>query len=160
VSAATLSFTGGHSPLITRRFLRAICRVLIGVLLLAQLAVSAYACPALQSAAMPTPSTAARDGDASDAAIAATDRQAPDCDGMAAGTMDSDLANLCAEHCHHGQQSDQAATLSVPVALLTALYVAPLAAQPEIRPRPAADAASALVAASPPHAILHCCFRI
>jgi hypothetical protein len=147
----------------TRRFLRAICRALVGVLLFAQLAVSAYACPALSSAAMsamPMPSTAARDGDSSDAAMAAADQQAPDCDGMAAGTMDPDLANLCAEHCHHGQQSDQAATLSVPAALLTALYLAPLAAQPKIRPRPAADATSALVAASPPHAILHCCFRI
>jgi hypothetical protein len=145
----------------TRRFLRAICRALVGVLLFAQLAVSAYACPTLSPAATPTmPSTAARDGDSSDAAMAATDRQAPDCDGMAAGTMDPDLANLCAEHCHHGQQSDQAATLSVPAALLTALYLAPLAAQPKIRLLPAADATSALVAASPPHAILHCCFRI
>jgi len=147
----------------TRRFLRAICRALVGVLLFAQLAVSAYTCPALSSeatSAMPTPSTAARDGDSSDAAMAATDRQSADCDGMAAGTMDPDLANLCAEHCHHGQQSDQAATLTVPAALLTALYLAPLAAQPKIRPRLAADATSALVAASPPHAILHCCFRI
>jgi len=160
VSATTLSFTGGHSPLITRRFLRVICRVLIGVVLFAQLAVSAYACPALLSAAMPMASTAARDGDSNDAAMAATDRQTPDCDAMAAGTMDPDLANLCAEHCHHGQQSDQAATLTVPVALLTALYLAPVAAQPKIRPRLAADATSALVAASPPHAILHCCFRI
>jgi hypothetical protein len=147
----------------TRQFLRAICRALVGVLLFAQLAVSAYACPALSSAAMsamPMPSTAACDGDSSDAAMAATDRQAPDCDGMAAGTMDPDLANLCAEHCHHGQQSDQAATLSAPAALLTALYLAPLASQPKIRLRPAADATNALVAASPPHAILHCCFRI
>jgi len=144
----------------TRRFLRVICRVLIGVVLFAQLAVSAYACPALPSAAMPTSASAARDGDASDAAMATTDRQAPDCDAMAAGTMDPDLANLCAEHCRHGQQSDQAATLTVPAALLTALYLAPPAVQPEIRPRPAADATSALVAASPPHAILHCCFRI
>ncbi len=89
----------------------------------------------------------------------AADLQMADCAGMA-GPMDPEFANLCAEHCHHGQQSDRAATLTVPAALLTALYITPLAPEPAVAPRPAADTTSALAAASPPLAILHCCFRI
>ena len=81
------------------------------------------------------------------------------CEDMA-GPMDPDFANLCAEHCHHGQQSNQSATLTAPAALLNALYIAPLASEPLFAPRPAAAVANALVAASPPLAILHCCFRI
>lgn len=141
----------------TRQFLRTICRALIGVVLFAQLAVSAYACPGLSLAAgmkMQMASAAA-----SDAAMATADGQAPNCEDMA-GPMDPAFANLCAEHCHHGQQSDQAATMTVPAALLNALYVTPQAAEPAAPPRPAADATSALVAASPPRTILHCCFRI
>lgn len=73
--------------------------------------------------------------------------------------MDPTFANLCAEHCHQGQQSDHAATLTVPAAMLIALYTTRLASEPAALPRPAADATSAMVAASPPLAILHCCFR-
>ena len=147
-----------------RQFLRTVCRALVGVVLFAQLAVSAYACPGLASAAsmkmqMAAAAAAAPDGGSSDAAIATSDRQAPNCEGMA-GPMDPEFANLCAEHCHHGQQSDRTATLTVPAALLKPLYVTPLAPQPVVAPRPAADTTSALVAASPPHTLLHCCFRI
>ena len=144
----------------TRHFLREGCRALIGVLLFAQLAVAAYACPALLPAARlqapieSTAVTAVTDGNPASAALPV--QQAMDCSDMA-GPMDTQFANLCAEHCHHGQQSDQAATLNVPAALLTALYATPLAAEPS--PRPAAEP-SALAAASPPLAILHCCFRI
>ena len=146
----------------TRQFLRNVCRALIGVVLFAQLAVSAYACPGLSSASsmkMLMTATAAPDGDSTDPVIATADRQAPNCEDMA-GPMDPEFANLCAEHCHHGQLSDQASTLTVPTALLNALYVTPLAPEPVVAPRPAANATSALVAASPPHTILHCCFRI
>ena len=132
----------------TRQFLRTICRALIGVVLFAQLAVSAYACSGLSP-----------DGDATDVAESATARKAPNCDGMA-GSMDPEFANLCAEHCHHGQQSDQVATVTVPAALLSALYITPPAPEPAVAPHPAAAATSALVAVSPPLAILHCCFRI
>ncbi len=144
----------------TRQFLRTVCRMLIGVVLFAQLAVSAYACPGLSSAAsmkMQMAAAAAPDGGSTEAATA--DRQVPNCGDMA-GPMDPEFANLCAEHCHYGQQSDQASTLTVPAVLLNALYVTPLAPEPVAAPRPAANATSALVAASPPHTILHCCFRI
>lgn len=143
----------------SRHFLRSICRMLIGVVLLAQMAVSAYACPGLAASKMqmsPVPAVASDQPGVSDGAAV---QAMPNCDDMA-GAMDPSFANLCAEHCHQGQQSDQAATLTVPAALLSALYVTPLAPEPAAAPRPAADATSALVAASPPHAILHCCFRI
>ena len=107
---------------------------------------------------MQTPAAAAPDGDATDLAQSATDRQAPNCDGMA-GPLDPEFANLCAEHCHHGQQSDQPATMTVSAALPSALYITPLAPEPVVASHPA-TATSALVAASPPIAILHCCFRL
>ena len=134
----------------TTRMLRTLCRALIGVVLLAQLVVSAYACPHLSSGAgMNT---------ANDAA-AATRQPMPDCEGMTAA-MDPTFAALCGEHCHHGQQSDHAATLAVPAPVLTALYETPPAPEPGVAPRPAVASTSALAAAFPPHAILHCCFRI
>lgn len=141
-----------------RRFVRAAARALIGVVLFAQLALSAYACPGLFSAAS-VPMRMQPGTDDESANVAATEKRGANCDDMA-GSMDESSANLCAEHCRQGQQSDQAATLAVPAALLNALYVTPLAPEPAAAPRPAADATSALVAASPPHTILHCCFRI
>ena len=138
----------------TRIILRRICRALIAVVMLAQMAVSAYACPGLS----PGPTTGAAIASAAPL-NGAIDDPAADCAGMT-GPMDSDFANLCAEHCHQGQQSGQAATLSVPAALLTALYLTPLIPEPFVPPRPAAAVTSALAAASPPLAILHCCFRI
>ncbi|WP_428420448.1 hypothetical protein [Methylibium sp.] len=141
-----------------RSFARSVARMLVGVVLLAQLAVSAYACPGLTAAKVQM-SPDAMQGDQSSSPQGATVQPMANCEDMA-GAMDPSFANLCAEHCHQGQQSDQAATVSVPAALLNALYVTPLAPEPTAAPRPAADATSALVAASPPHAILHCCFRI
>ena len=135
------------------RMLRMVCRALIGVVLLAQLAVSAYACPGQPFAA------AAAMNMTIDGGAAAPSRPMPDCADMAA-SMDPEFAALCAEHCHHGQQSDHAATLNVPVPCLSALYATPLAPEPGSALRPAAAAAGALAGAFPPHAILHCCFRI
>lgn len=146
----------------TRCFLRSVCRALIGVVLLAQIAVSAYACPGLASGAVMNMSSVlpVSTGDETSQGIAdiAAD-QAVACAEMA-GSIDSDFANLCAEHCHQGQQSDRAAKMNVPTALLTALYITPLAPEPFIAPRPAAAGTSAMAAASPPLAILHCCFLI
>ncbi len=140
----------------TRSFLRSVCRVLIGVLLMAHIAVAAYVCPGLSSGAkMVGPMSSATTLDGAVKALA----DAGDCAGMASA-MDPAFANLCAEHCHQGQQSDQVATLTVPAAMLTALYITPLAPEPFVAPRLAAAAMSALAAASAPLAILHCCFRI
>ncbi len=134
----------------TRSLLRGLARGLIGVLLFAQLAVAAYACPGLAAKA---PAAALASADA------AADAEMPDCDDMV-GAMDPESANLCAEHCKQGKQSDQAPTLTVPVGMLTALYTTTPTQPGKAPPRPAAATLSALVAASPPHAILHCVYRI
>lgn len=142
----------------TRQFLRTICRALIGVVMLTQMAIAAYACPGVaRSAAMAVQMqmalVTASDADAADAL------PAMDCEGMT-GPMDPDFANLCAEHCHHGQQSDQASTLTVPAVMLTALYDTSPAPVPGALPGAAVEVASSRVAAAPPHTLLHCCLRI
>ena len=135
-----------------RGIVRGVARGLVGVLLFAQMAIAAYACPGLASAM-------ASDMQRGDASVAAATVQMVNCDDMV-GTMDPTSANLCAEHCKLGQQSDQAPTLNVPAAVLTALYATPLVPATAPPPRIAAATMSALVAASPPHAILHCVYRI
>jgi len=140
----------------TRQFLRTICRALIGVVMLTQMAIAAYACPGVaRSAAMAVQmaSVTASDADVADAS------PAMDCEGMT-GPMDPDFANLCAGHCHHGQQSDQAGTLTVPAVLLTALYDTSPAPVRGASPGAAVEAASSRVAVAPPHTLLHCCLRI
>lgn len=142
----------------TRQFLRTICRALIGVVMLTQMAIAAYACPGVARSAamqmqMQMASVTASDAGAADAS------PAMDCEGMT-GPMDPDFSNLCAEHCHHGQQSDQASTLTVPAVLLTALYDTSPAPVPGALPGAAVEAASRRVAAAPPHTLLHCCLRI
>jgi hypothetical protein len=137
---------------VTRSIARRVARGLVGVMLFAQMAIAAYACPGLTSAM-------AGDVPRGDAGVAAATVQMAPCDDMA-GAMDPTSANLCAEHCKLGQQSDHAPTLNVPAAVLTALYATPLVPEMAPPPRPATATMSALVAASPPHTILHCVFRI
>lgn len=144
------SKVGKQHLLEKRHFLRSVGRALIAVVLLAQLAVSAYACPGLLSAAAPS---------SIDAAAAAPPAPPMNCEDMAE-PMDAAFANLCAAHCQQGQQSDHTATVAVPAVLLTALYTMPLAADPCGALRPASAAPCARAAASPPLAILHCCLRI
>lgn len=146
----------------TRDFVRRVARGLVGVVLLAQMSIAAYACPGVASALQASRQATAVDtsmAKPADAAAVRMGAQASPCDDMA-GAMDPTSANLCAEHCKYGQQSDQAPTVNVPAAALVALYDTP--AVPELVPpsRPAAASMSALVAASPPHAILHCVYRI
>jgi len=146
----------------TRNFLRRVARGLVGVVLLAQLSIAAYACPGISSALQASRQAAASGtpmSEPADAAALGIAEQAPTCDDMV-GAMDPTSANLCAEHCKYGQQSDQASTVNMPAAALVALYALPLAPQTVPPPRPAAASMSALVAASPPHAILHCVYRI
>lgn len=145
----------------TRQCLRSICKLLVGVFLFAQMAVSAYACPGIamlgtvSASVQSTDPTALRDE--SDTQVAA--KAMTPCKEMA-GAMDPSFANLCAEHCRQGQQSDHAATMAVPAVLLSALYVMPAAVEPPVAQRPPAQTISALAEAAAPLAILHCCFRI
>lgn len=145
----------------TRKSLRSVCLALVGVLLFAQMAIASYACPALSSmTSLEMQSSGTTYVDSGDAMLPSASNQGINCEDMAVG-MAAPTANLCAEHCHFGQQSSDTPTITVPLAMLTTLYVMPLAPEPvsSLR-RPTLGASSALVAASPPHAILHCCFRI
>ena len=141
----------------TRSLNRSIARLLACVLLLAQLAVSAYACPSL---ATMSPRIAMTDvGVAADGASIDSDASAmPGCTGM--GALDQESANLCAEHCKVGQQSHEVPGVAVPLPLLTALYAVPLTPIEGPPPRPTAARIDALVAASPPLAVLLCVYRI
>lgn len=143
-----------------KRFLRLVTQVLVGSLLFAQMAIAAYACPSVPSMAGQMSMMGSPEADASNASVDSAGKSVPNCDDIAIGNIDPQNANLCAEHCKVGQQSDQASTLSVPAVLLMALYFAPLVPAPVAELPPVAATPSALVAASPPHTILHCCFRI
>lgn len=148
--------------IMTRSFLKAVARGLIGVVLMTQVVISAYACPAMAGAAAVTqhmPAERASAGDRSDADTAMPMAQAGNCDDMA-GALDTSSPNLCAEHCKQGQQSaDHTPSPAVAQALLTALYRVTLSTA-----TPTAEAAyyvpgMLLRAADPPHAIAHCCLR-
>ncbi len=133
----------------SRTLLRSIARWLIAALLGVQFALAAYACPALAQAT---------DG-ADDHLVVATGLPPlADC-GDATGAVDPLLPNLCAAHCESDQQSSHTASFAVPPAIAVELYEIlppPLLGYLE---RPAAASSSALVAATPPHAILHCVRR-
>ncbi len=151
-----------------RRVKRSVCRLLIGVLLFAQMAIAAYACPQLASAGFSEPSamlTMRSKGSpaGSDTVMARSETATPVAD-MATGCpemgqADPENPNLCVEHVRFGQQSDQTQTPTVPAVLLSNLYTLPLLPEPTGPTRPASASASLLAAASPPHTILHCCFR-
>lgn len=141
--------------LVTRAIRKTVSRLLIGVLLFAQLAIASYACPGLSAIS----STGAPDATAS-ARVQAAVEPSPSMAGCE--QIDASAANLCAGHCQHGQQS--ADTAPVPVvhaAIPTFLYSLPI--EPEHllgsgRSHPAPDVSLA-AAPPPPHAILHCVFR-
>ena len=139
----------------SRGLQRRVARWLVVVMLLAQLAVASYACPALSAAlrAGEPPSAAALQPVAQALAAAM-----PDCSEMA-GAADPGSANLCAEHCKYGQQSDQVPSLPFPVALLMVLYTTPPAPAPTL-PGAAAAAQRARLAPPPGHAVLHCVYRL
>ena len=154
-----------------RSLVKLVARCLVGVVFFAQMTIAAYACPGWPSVlaagakfdqtaqtATGSAAVAPRVESISASGISVMAAQMPGCSDMA-GAMDFDSANLCAEHCKYGQQSDHAPTLSLPAVLLSALYTTP--AVPEL-PLPPGVAAltDAHAAAALPHAILHCVFRI
>ncbi len=145
-----------------RSFGESIARVLIGVLLFAQFAVAAYACPSvLKTASSPAAESSeavAADWMTQAKATASAEHISPDCD-----QIDRDAANLCAEHCHQGQQrADTVPAPTVPAAidlLLYSLHIEPTHLPP--LGRSVAPSGASLAAALPPaHAILHCVLRI
>ncbi len=74
---------------------------------------------------------------------------------------DEGMPNLCAEHCHPAQQlTSHADAPSVPLALPVGFFVVLPASEfpPALPPARYADVLT--LASSPPHTVLHCCFRI
>ena len=122
-------------------------RLLIVAILFAQIAVSAYACPSLLKSGVES------------AAVATVNSMPIDCDQMA-GMLDPAAPSLCSAHSHsHEQSADHADSPELPPALFAVLYW--LVAQTPVELVGKSPDASVLHAAlPPPHAILHCCFRI
>ena len=81
-----------------------LARVLVGVVLNAQLAIAAYACPQV---------TAALAASQSNGEMVALAPPMHHCDEMDRAA-DAATGNLCIEHCKVGQQSDQAPTMLLP----------------------------------------------
>ena len=136
----------------TRAIRSFIGRLMVGVMLLSQFAVAAYACPT-------TAGTLSVDRAN---VIVATHHgsQAAPCE-----QGDSAQKSLCIEHCHPSSQSADTATPPAPAtAMAMVLYVLPVAAPiEEASPGVCGTlpAAPSLEAASPPsHAVLHCVLRI
>lgn len=136
---------------ITRALSRFIARLMVGVLLFAQIAVAAYACSG--GAAMVGAGAAGAEAMMADASMA----------GMASedagrGAMDP---NLCAAHCQSGQQNAGAKAMpDLPTAVPVSLYPLVPVVLPVRTPRAVAAPDDPPPMADPPHAILHCCFRI
>jgi hypothetical protein len=114
-----------------------LCRFMAVVLLCTQLAVSAFACPGPQ---------------------AMTAVAMPGCPDMAVEAASPSA--LCAAHCQQGQQSDQTQVPALPAVVLARLYTLPEPVEPGVPALRVTAPQSAFAAADPPHAILHCCFRI
>lgn len=109
------------------------------VLLFAQLATSAYACPTI-AAATPTPVAA---------------MSMPGCDGNMPGAMDPDQPQLCQVHCSQGSQTVQSAPSAdapqAPAVLLVILdWTHSTLAPARCAVRPAAVATGASPPGSPP----------
>ena len=127
-----------------------ISRLLLATLLFAQGAVAAYACPAL-TGTIHAPVTATQ--------MAAMPAECGQMGQM--GAMDLDTPNLCLAHCQIGQQiNDHPGTPALPPFVASALVV--WLPRLEALTSPGRTLASERVTAagSPPHTILHCCFRI
>lgn len=134
---------------------RFIARLLVGVLLFAQLAVAGYACPVMLNGSTHgmAPSAVMGMGDVAEMQSGGMETKL--------GGMDPDRPNLCLGHCQYGQQNaDSTSSPSLPAAVLTSLYALPSLEQSAGLARPIATASGPPSLADPPHAILHCCFRL
>lgn len=145
------------TAVMTRRFLRAICRALIGSNLPAQSATAAYACPGMSPAVEENLQMLWREtseDDTSDVVGTPAVHPGASCEDTG-GRMDPSFANLCAKHGHQGQQSDHAATLSVLAAVWSALYFTRLVPESPVAPRSSVTTTGAPAAVLLPQAIQH-----
>ena len=140
----------------TRALKRAVGRALIALLLFAQMVVAAYACPRMAPHGTDWELSAA--ATSADVTAAGAEDRAADmpigCDGAAI-----DSPNLCAAHCQAGDQNTDTTHPIVPASVLSSFYVVPIPSAPSELNRNRSPAA-AINTIPPPHAILHCCFRI
>jgi hypothetical protein len=138
-----------HRP--TRRLL---CRLFAGMLLLSQWLVAAHACAVMA----PSHHQLMRQLHHPVVMTEAAEAMSP-CDSMAA-PCEHGPSSLCSEHCHAGQQSDQVPGASVAPALPAGAHPLPAPVLQAAHAPLVARDVPARAAAPPPHAILHCCFRI
>lgn len=113
---------------------------MVGVILLAQMSIAAYACP----------------GGSTSTAMS---MDMVGCEQMA-GPMDKAFPNLCAEHCQQGHQSDMTQVPALPAIALISLYTVAQATADQAPSRPWSPDHVPLAAPPPRLSILHCCFRI
>lgn len=137
------------------------CRFVVGVLACAQLAVASYACPLL----VDPPPRAAADAPSTTPCDVMDMRAGSPVDPLGTGLigpLDADAGALCLEHCRFGQHSNgSTASPVVHAAFLVALYpLLTVPAEPTLASCQRIAAPPEATAAPPPHAILHCCFRI
>lgn len=154
----------------TRGLRRLVGRWLVLVMVLTQVAVSAYACPSLSQMGLAGPLQQTSSAAVSDDGMGMTKSSASvvvdvsqgatlDCSSMQGG-LDPAAPNLCHACCHHDQQTDHASSLVAPAVILNSLYAVPAAF---LDPNPArfdAQSSSDLAGATPPRTVLHCCWRI
>lgn len=142
--------------LIPRTVRRFIARLLVGVMVFAQMAVAAYACTGAQAKVVP--GGGASGTDVTMVLAAVTDLANG---GIGHAAMDPAQPTLCAAHCQSGQQnSDSKPAPSAPAVMLVSLYprTVEIFLADLLRTSPAPHYPPLKV--DPPHAILHCCFRI
>lgn len=154
----------------TRALRRLVARWMVLVMVLTQVAVSAYACPSLSQVGLashpPQTSSASIADDGmgmpkapASVVIDVSQGATLDCSSMQ-GRLDAAAPNLCHACCHHDQQTDHASSLVAPAVILNSLYAVPAAVVAPIPARFDAQSSSDLAAATPPRTVLHCCWRI
>ncbi len=133
-----------------------IARLLLGTLLFAQLVVAAYACPMLAPASQHPYGTPAAMGEPSSLAMTFADGKAFD-----AGPLDATQPGLCMAHCQFGQQNaDAKSAPDVPSAVIYAAYPLKAAHPAAVSDLDRPIENGFVSPTDPPHAILHCCYRI
>ena len=127
-----------------KRMRRWLSSALVLAVLFTQFVTAAHACAQASSAVQ---------------ALAATATPCHEC--PVAQTPDPTQLRLCVQHCQNASQSVDTgyAPVALAPALLSSVYTLPAATEPAWPATPLAASLDALAAASPPHAILHCCRR-
>ena len=140
----------------SRKLRQWIARLLLGTLLFAQFAVAAYACPLMAPASQQQYGAPAAMGEASAFAAAFADSKLFD-----AGPLDAAQPGLCMAHGQFGQQNaDANSAPGVPTAMWYAAYPLETAYPAAVSGLERPIETGFVVSKDPPHAILHCCYRI